>query len=408
MSQNKEPMFKYKQVIRPDDGVEVITILHKGIHSINPTDLRFPFVKECIEANEALYPIDDILSHKVITPCKMEVKNHKFTILGEEIDDKLILEHSDKLELLQHLFLNLKNHNYDKNKTVGFFAKNASNIQPLTDDGFVFLTDLKGDLNETPIYHASNPQRLIELYKELDLTKKLKNKLFEVSLQGEKICDFPFYLLETFKEWDSNHLVDLLDTKQNLTTQQSAKHLLNFYNFYFKSPLRFINILKKNQLQSTMLKKFNAVKDVLAPTKVSNIEKLSEYIDKTFEAQKERMDWEALCVNHPIIEAMDSRKIKGLTLKVPRNSSEVTKWGNIMGNCFSSRIESFKKGSRCLFGLFDKDEKLQYVFELHYGKDKKLTYGDFEGHRRKAPTSDLRTSITNAFNKHTDHTLKSR
>jgi hypothetical protein len=392
-------MFKYKQVIR-EDGVEVITVIHKGIHTFNPTSLVFPFIKECIEADKELYPIDDIISHKVITPCKMELKNHRFTILGEEIEDSLIMEHSDKLELLQHLFLNLRNHTYDKKKTLDIFKLNASSIKPMTDDGFVFLVESKGDFSKTPIFYANNSHQTIEEYKKLKLGKKLNQVLLSKMLNVNEINPFPFNLMKNFsKTWDENQLRDLLAVDFGYTQERNYERLYSFYEFYFNSPKRFLNIVNKQEIPANLLDKFAIVKKYLDPSiKVSNITKLHEFLNKTYENHKTKLDWERLIQKHPIVEKMNGIKISGFTLKCPKDAGEITLWGNLMSNCFGGRVSSYQRGDVCLFGLFDKSDKLSYVFEIRYNKVKTSgRYGDFEGKRREAPPIKLKESLTKRF-----------
>lgn len=379
-------------------------VLHKGIHSISQNDLRFPFLAECIDADKEIYPIDDILNFEVLTPKYIKVEKGKFKFLDEVVDDEVVLNNKTNLELVQHLLFNLKNHPFDKEKTLNVFKKEL-NILPLTSNGLMFLSSDDYDFSNTPVFKVDNPQRVVKLYQSLKLTKKLKNTL-EALIVSEGIFNVGYLeFLDVFKDFDDSHKVSLLNQTQ--LARHPAKLVREFYELYFKSPTRFLNFFSKEDIPVNFFKKFSKIKELCVYQKISSLSWLDEVYSKMYKEKVKQDALSNLLDNHPVLEFIEEKVVDGFELRSPKTTQEVQRWGSLMNNCFGSRADRYNKGKICLFGLYQ-DSKLIYVFEIIYSqKDKNSArFGEFEGKGRKRPSVELLAKVRGLFKKEANFIIK--
>ena len=146
------------------------------------------------------------------------------------------------------------------------------------------------------------------------------------------------------------------------------------------------------------------------PSRWKDIKELHDNISRQYRDIKAAVDNRDIKYSSRILEALDRVEVGGMVIKIPKETAELSKWGQEMGNCIANKSKPAANGSSIILGIY-RDEVLLYNAEISIGSPlkqsltkEKLLSGEekdysiynireFKGRKNKAPDTKDRNTV---------------
>ena len=135
------------------------------------------------------------------------------------------------------------------------------------------------------------------------------------------------------------------------------------------------------------------------PSRWKNIKELHDNISRQYRDIDAAISNRDIEYTPEILELLDNIQVENLTIKIPKDTSDLAKWGKLMKNCIASMGDSAVKGNSIILGIY-KDNFLTHNVQLNKNvtfSGSRPTYivGEFRGISNKQSDEKEREIIEN-------------